>query len=223
MVSLDKAIFSSPAVYRLKCFVIETIIWKWLLSGIFRLEQRPVPDELTVCEGKHVILAACGLGDESTGPSIESASSVVAFDMSHAFVSICKDHHPDWFVYRGDVLNLPHDDNAFDQAIIYSSLHHISEDATQVVLELSRVSRDKITVLESVIPSSGLLRYALLLWYKIVDGGHYYYTRRELEERFSELNITIEDMKFYSPISHMMLVTLDVSAHLPASSNHLQL
>ncbi len=195
----------------MKCFIIETVIWKWLLSGLFRLEPRPIPERLENTHNKRVLLVGCGPGHVSTGPSIRDGAQITATDLSFPFVQSCQKYHPDWSIYCGDLTQLPHGENQFDMVVIYSTLHHIPLDAIEVFRELARVSKHRLVILEGIIPQHGILRRALLIWYGLVDGGHHYYTRSELEDRFSELGFKLERQDFYSPIAHMMLCVLDVS------------
>jgi hypothetical protein len=73
----EKVLFANPTLYKLKCFVIETVIWKWLLCGVFRLKPRPLTDTEQLFRGQRVLMAACGPGDVSTGPSVDSAFQVL--------------------------------------------------------------------------------------------------------------------------------------------------
>lgn len=206
---VEKLIFTRPTIYRFKYFIIETVIWKWIFTTILGLQQNPLPSLLAVTNGRKVLLAGCGPGHVSTGPSVANAAEVVAFDLSLPFVESCRLNHPDWLVYCGDLLQLPHRDNEFDVVVIYSTLHHVPIDATDILVELCRVSAGKIVILEGVVPERGFLRHLLFLWYKIVDGGHRYYSQCELEQRFEKLGLCVEKKEFYSPIGHMMLVVLN--------------
>jgi ubiquinone/menaquinone biosynthesis C-methylase UbiE len=135
----EKVVFENPLFYRAKCFVIETVIWKWILSGAFGLEPNEMPDVSDILRGKRILIAACGPGDVSTGPSVDAAGEVVAFDVSPQFVEACRKNRPNWEVFVGDIANIPFPDGSFDVAVIYSSLHHIPIHAETVLAELSRV------------------------------------------------------------------------------------
>jgi ubiquinone/menaquinone biosynthesis C-methylase UbiE len=204
----EKLLFSSPLVYRVKCFVIETIIWKWLLGGIFRLEQHPIDDTEALFGGKQVLLAACGPGDVSTGPSIESAAKVYAFDISPDFVRTCRIKRPRWNICLADALRLPYADGAFEVSVIYSALHHMSFGADLILAELARVTRSRIVILEGVVPQTGLRRRALLIWYRIVDGGVHYYTREEILAIADQLGLRVQRATQHGPINHMLFSVL---------------
>jgi ubiquinone/menaquinone biosynthesis C-methylase UbiE len=204
----EELFFHNPAFYKAKRFVIETVIWKWVLSGVLRLQPHPLPDMTSLFEGKRVLLAACGPGDVSTGPSPDLAKEVVAFDISQEFVDACKRNHPTWTVFKGDIAKVPYTDGEFDLALIYSSLHHIPIHAEVVLKELARVTRGEIMILEGIVPERGPLRRALLAWYKVVDGGVHYYTRDELESVFAKLGLGVERLTQHGPIQHMMLSVL---------------
>lgn len=204
----EKILFSNPVFYRLKCFLIETVIWKWLLGGVFRLEQRSIGDTEPLFEGKRVLLAACGPGNVSTGPSIESAAEIYAFDISHDFVKTCRINRPRWNVCRADAFRLPYADGSFEVSAIYSALHHMPNRADLVLAELARVSRSRIVILEGVVPQTGLLRRALLIWYRIVDGGVHYYTREEILAIAAQLGLRVQRATQHGPINHMLFSVL---------------
>jgi len=206
----EKVLFANPALYKLKCFIIETVIWKWLLSGVFRLKPRPMTDTEELFRGRRVLMAACGPGDVSTGPSVDSAAEVFAFDLSLTFAETCHRNRPTWKVCVADVLKLPFPDGEFDISVIYSSLHHIPSSAELVLAELARVSRGHVVFLEGVVPERGLLRHFLLLWYAIMDGGVHYYTREEILDIAGRLGLEVERITEHGPIGHMIFCALDV-------------
>jgi len=207
----ERILFSNPWTYRLKCFLIQTVIWKCILSGIFRLKPRPLTDADPYYAGKKLLLAACGPGDVSTGPPVDSAADITAFDISEEFVESCKKNRPTWHVQVADVQKLPYANGEFDVCVIYSSLHHIPINARDVMAELGRVTRGRIVFFEGVVPERGFLRWMLLLWYKIMDGGCHYYTEEELRAIFEKLPLRVERLTRHGPIAHMLFGVLDVS------------
>jgi SAM-dependent methyltransferase len=214
----ERLLFGSPTFYKAKRFVIETVLWRWVLSGAFGLQPHPIPDLQELFRGKRVLVAACGPGDVSTGPPCDTAKEVVAFDISPEFVEACKKNRPSWTVFQGDIQKIPYPDGAFDVAVIYSSLHHIPIDAERVLAELARVTRGQILIVEGVVPDRGPLRRALLTWYALVDGGVHYYTRRELEAVMGKLGLVPEQLSQHGPIEHMMLAVLRSPGHAQADA-----
>ena len=204
----EKILFSNPSIYRAKCFLIETVIWKWLLGGVFRLKQCPIGDTEALFRGRQVLLAACGPGKVSTGPSIESAAEIYAFDISRDFVKTCRINRPRWNVCQADALILPYADGAFEVSVIYSALHHMSARADLILAELARVSRSRVVILEGVVPQTGLLRRMLLVWYRIVDGGVHYYTREEILAIAGQLGLRVQRATQHGPIKHMLFSVL---------------
>jgi len=205
---MERLLFGSPLMYRIKRFIIEEVIWKWILSGLFRLAPNPMPDVTHVIEGKRVLLAACGPGNVTTGPACDTAGEIVAFDISKDFASAAKTHHPEWKTFCGDIVAIPIFDNAFDLAVICSALHHIPAHASRVLTELARVTDGRVLIVEGTLPERGLLRRALRVWWAIVDGGVHYYTRTELLSVFDELGMEVEIAGQHGPIRHMMLTVL---------------
>ncbi len=216
----ERLLFDRPLLYRAKRFLIERVIWDFLLTGIFRLEPRPMPAALSGLAGQRVLLAACGPGTATTGPAVDEAASVVAFDLSPHFAASCAAHRPDWQVYCGDLLHLPHGPGAFDAAVLYSSLHHVPADARQVLGELSRVAGGRVFVLEGVVPERGLLRRLLLLWYRLVDGGHHYYTLTELRGALEATGLRVAREDLHGPIQHMWLAELAPAHRAPSGAPH---
>ncbi|HEY3244323.1 MAG TPA: class I SAM-dependent methyltransferase [Phycisphaerae bacterium] len=205
---IERVLFEHPLLYRFKRFVIERVIWDWILSGILRLSPNPLPEISEYVRGRRVLLAACGPGDVSTGPPIEAAADVVAFDLAPRFAAACRRHRPHWHVYCGDVTQIPCRSRTFDVAVLYSSLHHIPANAAKVLAELARVTHGRIIILEGVLPPHGALRHALRAWYALVDGGVHYYTRSELETAFQRLQLRPEHLSAHGPIRHMLLAVL---------------
>lgn len=206
---LEKIFFDQPVLYKIKRFVIEDVIWKMIMSGIFRMKPHPMPDVTANFAGRRVLIVACGPGDVTTGPSVSGASRVTAFDFSHIFAAKCAINRKEWNVYCGDASNIPHRDNKFDISVIYSSLHHIPVDAEKILGEMARVTRDQIIIVEGIVPAERILGRMLLLWWKIVDGGYHYYTLNELEDKINNLALRVKSSILFSPLKHMWLAVLD--------------
>jgi SAM-dependent methyltransferase len=202
----ERILFARPRLYALKRFVIEEILWGWLLCGLLRLAPNPLPDLRARFDGQRVLVAACGPGDAS--PPLAGAGRVTAFDASARFAGACRARHPGWHVYCADLLRIPHGDRAFDVSVLYSTLHHFPAGARAALAELRRVTRGRIVLLEGVVPEQGLPRALLLLWYRLVDGGHHYYTRDELVSAIQELGLRIERSWRCGPIRHLWLAEL---------------
>ena len=213
----ERVLFDRPLLYRIKRFVIERVIWDFVLSGIFRMDPRPIPERVPDLGGKRVLLAASGPGDATTGPAIDAAAEITAFDLSPHFARACAANHPDWRVYCGNLLSLPHEDDAFDVAVLYSSLHHVPVAAERVLLELSRVSAERVVIVEGVVPERGFLRTALLVWYRLVDGGHHYYSQRELHAAAESIGWRVAREDLHGPIRHMWFATLSPPSPLSSS------
>lgn len=206
----EKVLFANPVLYKLKRFFIETLLWKCILCGILGLNPRPLTDTEELFRGRRALLAACGPGDVSTGPSVDTAATVFAFDVSPTFAKTCRQNRPTWNVSVADVLKLPFPDDEFDISVIYSSLHHIPSSAELVLAELARVTRSRVVFLEGVVPERGLVRYMLLLWYAITDGGVHYYTREEILNIAGKLGFEVERITEHGPIGHMIFGVLRV-------------
>ena len=205
---MERLLFNNPIMYRFKYFMIQTVIWKWILSGVLRMKPSPMPDLSDLYQGKRILVGACGPGDVSTGPALDAAGNVTAFDISQEFVDTCKINRPSWTVFCDDILKISQSNDSFDIVVIYSALHHIPANAEKVLAELARVSRDRIVIVEGLIPKRGVLRLALLCWYRVVDGGVHYYTREELTAIFDKLGLDVERTTAHSPIKHMVLFVL---------------
>jgi len=206
---VERALFRHPRLYQIKRFLIEDVLWRFLLSGVLRLDAHPLPDLRETFAGRGVLVGACGPGDDITGPRIEGAARVTAFDLSPGFARVCARRRPEWHVYCGDLLDIPHADDAFEVSVLYSSLHHVPIDAARVLQEVARVTRERIVLLEGLVPERGVGRCLLLAWYRLVDGGHHYYTEAELVERVERLGLRIGSSGRHGPIRHMWLAELE--------------
>lgn len=206
---IERFLFARPSLYGVKRFLIEEVLWRGLLSGVLRMRLNPMPAGEALFRARNVLVAACGPGNPLTGPPIEGCARVTAFDRSPEFAIRCALLRPDWEVYCGDLQSIPHSDDRFEVSVLYSTLHHLPFDATVALRELARVTRERIVLVEGIVPSRGLLRAALLSWYRLVDGGHHYYTLSELEGVFEELELRVESMNLHGPIQHMLLAVLN--------------
>ena len=153
----ERVLFGHPLVYRIKYFLIETVIWRWVFEGLLRRPVNPVPRLDDLVAGRHVLLAACGPGDVSTGPPLDGAARVSAFDLAPRFVEACRRNRPAWEVFEADILAVPRPARSYDVAALYSSLHHIPADAGLILAELARLARERVIVVEGVLPERGLL------------------------------------------------------------------
>jgi SAM-dependent methyltransferase len=201
-------LFRYPLLYRFKHFLIEKVIWRWLL---FWLPLNPMPDISGFIRGKRILLAACGPGTVSTGPPIDAASRIFAFHISREFVISCQHNHPNWHICCGDALHIPFKSATFNVAVMYPVLHHIPAEAIAVLDELKRISNKSIIIVEGVVPERGWLRRALLAWYAAIDGGIHYYTHVELDSCFRKLGLRVELAGRHSPIRHMFLAVLEIA------------
>lgn len=205
----EKILFDHPVLYKIKGLIIEGLIWNIILGRIFRMKSNPLPDISGNFVGRRVLIASCGPNDSTIGPPIVGASKVTAFDLSYTFATKCATKRKDWNVYCGDVCNMPHRDKEFDISVIYVSLHHIPVDAQKILGEMARVTRERIIIVECLLPARGLLRRMLRLWYRITDGGHHYYTLDDLKDVFNRLGLQVISSYKFSPIKHMWLGVLN--------------
>lgn len=201
-------IFGMPLVYRIKCFLIERVLWRWVMVGLLGCEAHPMPDLRELFEGKSVLVAACGPGNVTTGPPVEGAAEVSAFDLSGGFVRACKANRPEWKVFQGDALRLPCRDGTFDVVTLYSALHHIPAPAEEILREIARVSRGQVAIVEGLLPARGALRWMLAAWWRVVDHGFHYYTRVELEQALAAAGMVVESFSAHGPLRHMALIVL---------------
>lgn len=206
----DKIIFGSSLVYQIKDFFINTLIGRYILGGIFGLKQNPFPDISGLVKNKKVLVVACGPGNVNSGPSFADASEIIAFDFSKNFVLACKKNCPDWKVFQGNVQHIPTAGNTFDITLIFSALHHIPVNAKEILAEMARVTREGIIIVEGIVPKQGFVKKLMLLWYAVIDGGVYYYSREELEDIFQNLNLQVKNLSLHGPIRHMMYCFLKI-------------
>jgi ubiquinone/menaquinone biosynthesis C-methylase UbiE len=96
----------------------------------------------SVYEGKVVLDAGAGAGDQSRWMLHQRSSCVVSVDLSAAIEVVARKlrEEPRWVGIQGDVSSLPFQDTAFDIVYCEGVIQHTA-DSARTVLELCRVTR----------------------------------------------------------------------------------
>jgi demethylmenaquinone methyltransferase / 2-methoxy-6-polyprenyl-1,4-benzoquinol methylase len=151
-----------------------------MTAGLDRRWRRETVEEV-VRPGDKVLDACCGTGDLAVAAA-RAGGKVTGLDFSEQMLERArkKESSVEWV--RGDLLELPFEDAAFDAATVGFGIRNV-EDAEVALRELRRVLRSKgrLGILEITRPS-GSLRHFYGLWFdrivplmgKVLPGGAAY-------------------------------------------------
>jgi len=111
---------------------------------------------------------ACGTGEVAVSVR-ERAKIVVGLDYSLFMLKVAKKKLPELPLVRGDALNLPFKDSAFDTVLISLGLRHFG-DTERALTEIRRVLKrgGTVRILEVSIPRNPLLKKAFIGFLKYV-------------------------------------------------------
>jgi demethylmenaquinone methyltransferase / 2-methoxy-6-polyprenyl-1,4-benzoquinol methylase len=146
------------------------------------LRWRRLAAEAVVRPGDRVLDAACGTGDLAIADLREGAGAVVGLDFSERMLERARRKRPELEWRRGDLLELPFDEESFDAATVGFGVRNVA-DLELALRELRRVLRPggRLAILEITQPR-GVLRPFFSLWFdrvvpllgKVLPGGSAY-------------------------------------------------
>ncbi len=141
-------------------------ISRFLSLGIIPRWQRELVKGLE--KTGRVLDLACGTGDAGA-LLLNKAESVVGLDYSLPMLKVAKEKYPEMLLVRGDALNTPFPDKAFDTVIVSLGLRHF-ENPEKGLSEIRRVlkSGGEVRILEVSIPKNPVLRFLFLQFLKRV-------------------------------------------------------
>jgi demethylmenaquinone methyltransferase/2-methoxy-6-polyprenyl-1,4-benzoquinol methylase len=146
------------------------------------LRWRRVAAESVVSRGDRVLDAACGTGDFAVADLRAGAGQVTGLDFSERMLERARRKAPQVEWVRGDMLELPFADAAFDAATVGFGVRNVA-DLERALRELRRVLRPggRLAILEITQPR-GVLKPFYSLWFdrivpllgKLLPGGSAY-------------------------------------------------
>ena len=185
-------IFNLPYIYMLKVKVISAFFnffkvlwWKNYFDSISLLHQN-------VTSGKVLKVFEIGSGSGFIYETMKNNNIKVDYygtDLNKNMIDYCSDKFDNATWYHIDKLPYDFADNTFDIVIIWYVLHHVDtdENVKHILSEASRVGR-KVILAESVQSYNYPLRILKSFYWKITDGGRYYYNIKELKNILSNIN-----------------------------------
>lgn len=140
-------------------------------------------------EGKKILDVACGTHTFSDW----IYGNYTGVDTNQDILEVNVDKYPRKVFKVMDARKLKFKKNSFDIVLVMNLLHHLNdEDAIKVLKEAKRVAKEKIVVIDNVIPCSFIKGFFMLM-----DEGKFIRTELE-EQRLVEDFLDITDMEEFS-------------------------
>ena len=190
----DRFIHSKPRLYQAKLNFInflKRIAYKLLIVDKKVQKKKKEVEEKNkeildkYVKGKNILEIGCGRGDFLKYLKENFHCQCYGIDISKEMVEYARKNNPGpYYIYHNDV-NLKYKSNVFDVVVFNSALHHIpSKQLKNVISEAKRVAKDKIIIFEGFLFESGLKKFLLNLYYRLVDGGSSYKSMEEWKKEF---------------------------------------
>lgn len=171
--------------------------FKHLFQRLLRVEDHVIGLE-DVVQNKTVIDVGCGpsLNISQTEYPHRTCSTYVGVDNSIAFIESAKKLHEgkNHFFLRAEATNLPFADKSFEIGTLLFTLHHVKESPTKVLMEISRVSSNKVVIFDHIASDLPQIRKIQNFYWKVFDGGYNYLTKAEWEKAIDQAGLRIEKM-----------------------------
>ena len=178
---LSERLFSNPCLYNLHVGM-KTLVWKDKKIGVKKC-----------IEGRDILDVGCGPSLENAHLEYcpKNAKSITAVDISLPFVlSVKKEmshEHLDCAVATID--NLPFPDKSFDTTVVSFVIHHVPSPLSQIVRELSRVTKEYVIIFDHLRSSNAIASAIQTTYWNVFDGGGRYLTQKEWGEVLSSYKI----------------------------------
>ncbi len=171
-------LFKSPLLYEIKRNVL------------FFIGEKLDPHLEDYVADKDVLNLGCGTA--MTPISLKKARSVTGIDVSEEFIEKARSRDPQGRYLVADAASLPFEDKSFDVTVSFDVLHHIPKDASIIIDEVLRVTKEKLVLIDRMQSEKGFPRWVKTFWWKISDGGSNYYTKKDWERILKDMDV-IED------------------------------
>jgi demethylmenaquinone methyltransferase/2-methoxy-6-polyprenyl-1,4-benzoquinol methylase len=150
---------------------------RFLLVGRQRRTRELLREHLDARPGERVLDLCCGVGDFAG----DAGAHVLGLDLDPAFVHVARRRYrgrPGFDFEVGDALRTRFPDGHFDHAYFVNGLHHFSDEQAHVLLlELRRVTRGRVVVIDADGTRVGWIRPLLFR----LDRGRFMRTPAEHE------------------------------------------
>ena len=203
-------IFNVPTLYALKIKIISGVFnsirflwWRNSFDSVKLLHEK-----IRTKKGAKVFEIGSGSGfiyETITKNNIEVNYS--GTDLNKNMTDYCTTKFPDVSWYNFDKFPYNFKDNEFDIVVIWYVLHHVDtdENVANILSEASRIGR-KVILAESVQSYNHPLRILKNLYWKITDGGRYYFNVKELENIFTRINCQVDLVNVSEPLNQVAYI-----------------
>jgi 2-polyprenyl-3-methyl-5-hydroxy-6-metoxy-1,4-benzoquinol methylase len=203
-------VFDYPVLYSLKTAIVRTVagavspLW-------FRNRFDPIEVALPELRGKKVLEIGCGSGYlyDHIRKKKDVQVEYVGSDVNEHMVAFCREKYPEacWVQLRE--LPYPYADGEFDVVLIWNVIHHLNDyrDVLGLLSEAIRIA-PSVIMFEPLQSNPRMLRLLKSRYWRITDGGKYYFTRREWQDVFERVGAEIVWARMSEPLNQIILAKI---------------
>lgn len=209
-------IFSFPRLYRLKMWTVKNafkLIEPVIMKNYFTFEE-VLADIIT--DGTKVFEIGCGDGTlyqrlEASDKNLEYTGT----DINKEMVEFCRTKFPMATWQHYDSLPYPYADEYFDFCIIENVLHHLNDydSICRLIKEAMRIAK-RVVFLETLQSDNKFLQFWKSIYWRITDGGKFYFTCDEFHSLFKDTGAELKWEKSTEPLHQIYSCEISRSASL---------
>lgn len=199
-------VFDYPLLYSIKTAIVRTVagavnpLW-------FRNHFDAIEIALQELRGKKVLEIGCGSGylyDHIRRKDVPV--EYVGSDVNPQMVAFCREKYPEASWIQLGELPYPYADREFDVVLIWNVIHHLNDyqDVLGVLSEAVRIG-SSVIMFEPLQSNPRLLRSLKSLYWRITDGGKFYFTLREWDDVFDRVGAETVWQKSSEPLNQIIL------------------
>ena len=174
--SIPEKIFNNPFFHKLKYKILTPI------DGTYNIKA--INESI---KNKKIIDIACGFGSPAFDKNL--AKSYVGIDRSKKAVDY-RNKNGDKCI-QSDCCSIPFEDKNFDVALLISALHHLSKEKQMRAVKEAKRLANKVIILDHLKSTNKILSFMQMAYWKLLDGGACYNTKRKWCNIFNLLNLKI--------------------------------
>jgi len=207
--NVAERIFSFPRLYRFKVNLLTTIA-NWLSLLWFRNYFDPIDVLAGQVNDKKVIELGCGHGHlYSRLKDNTQRMHFVGSDINEHMIDHCRSRYSEseWLCLKS--LPYPFNNGDFDVVLIWNVMHHLNEynDILTFLSEALRIGQSVI-FLEPAQSNPVFLKLLKALYWKITDGGKFYFTYSDWQIVFRKINATVAWEKISEPLNQIYMAEI---------------
>jgi ubiquinone/menaquinone biosynthesis C-methylase UbiE len=125
-------------------------------------------------------------------------------DISKNMIEYCRNKFPDATWQHYDLLPYPYPDKCFDFCIIENILHHLNdyEAICSLIKEALRIA-NRVVFFEPLQSDSKFLQFWKSIYWRITDGGKFYFTYSEFHDLFKNTGAKLHWEKLTEPLHQL--------------------